>query len=678
MSRVPDSRRWQPPDRLASGKERFGWVDEIIQDGERWLESQPFWSDLSKAEDLIRGKETVKADENRSDLTSNRLKRILRGIVAAYSDVRYPDPFTSDNKAYADEATMMSKVVEAVWYESRAPLSFRRLSQWVVGGGQGYLWPGFRRMRLRDPRSTRSTFDDFGPRDVIPFMPPQDGNWQGCYGQTVIKMMSVPEAHARFPQFQDKLKPVSRKRMRSSAVNARMAFIASLRGENTSLPWCEQMCEIRYTIIEDLSINQTGMPIPMGDAGASWSYVVPSMGADMPSDEITNGERKMRAASVDDCRFYPNMRLIITGSGVNEPIYDGPYWYWHGMFPSRFVADDWAWEPTSFSLVRDVLDIERARQFTERAVDMKIRAQMDPGMKYDQTIINPGTAEELDPWEMRKRLGVDGDIEKAISTLLPPEFYKVGTEPGWWLKYLADSEDEQLGVDQMNVLAKAKMSVGSQDAGDLLRQAGPIARDMSAAAESPFADVLIATMHNVLQFMDTARVMSYVGPDGVTPSTFDFDPARIIPSHMPGEDTAGSSKFSRMERAKAFAANLRLHVVPGSVHGITQTQQKLLLLQAFRAGLPISPRRLMKSVFGIENFDKEFEEWQDFKRMELEFAASLKKEGASLLPQQPPSGASSAGSPQGTGGRPPSGNKPPAARTKGSAEGPRATISQSG
>ena len=66
-----------------------------------------------------------------------------------------------------------------------------------------------------------------------------------------------------------------------------------------------------------------------------------------------------------------------------------------------------------------MLDTERTRQFTERAIDMKIKAQMDPGMKYDMNQINPGDAEDLDPWEMRKRLGCDGDTDKAISTILP-------------------------------------------------------------------------------------------------------------------------------------------------------------------------------------------------------------------------------------------------------------------
>ena len=676
MPRDSDT-RWQPPDRLAPGKTRFGWTDEIIQDGERWLQTQSFWNDLTKAENLIRGKEALKADENRSDLTSNRLKRILREMSAAISDVRYPDAWGSDNKAYQDEATMFSKTAKGVWYESRAALSLRQAAQWMVLGGNANIWPVFRRRKLVDPTSTAICFDAYGPRDVVPFMMPQDNNIQGCYAVTIVRMMSLPEAHARFPKFQDKLKAVSKKRMQSDVVQARAAFIASLRGQNRSLPWSEQLCEIRYTLIRDLAINQTGMPIPMGDAGASWSYVVPSMGADMPTDEVINGERKMRPAGIDDCRLYPNMRLMVTGSGVDEPMVDGPAWDWHGMFPPRFFADDWVTDPMGFSLIRDVLDLERTRQFTERAVDMKVKAQMDPGMIYDQTKINPATAEELDAWEMRKRLGVDGEAdEKTLRPMLPAEWYKLGSDPFEWLKYLAASEDEQLGVNQMSALAKAKMSVGAESGvEDLLRIAGPIVRDISAAMEPPMADVLEMVKYQILQFFDTGRIMTYVGPDGVTPVTFDFDPHSLVPSHMPGEDPEGGSKFSRMERAKNFARNLRLHVAPGSVHGLTQTQQKLLLLQGSRAGLPISPRRILREVFGIENFDQEFKEWFDVKKLELEFAAKLKQEGGSLPGLQ---AAPTAEQAKGAGGRPPKGNKPPAAKTQGTAEGPRTKISESG
>jgi hypothetical protein len=85
-------------------------------------------------------------------------------------------------------------------------------------------------------------------------------------------------------------------------------------------------------------------------------------------------------------------------------------------------------------------------------------------------------------------------------------------------------------------------------------------------------------------------------------------------------------------------------------------------------------------VYGIENWEtSDFPKWKAFKQAELEFAAKMKAEGASLLPPgQAQGGAPTPAGGGGKGGRPPSGTKPPAAKTKGSAEGPRATISTSG
>ena len=131
---------------------------------------------------------------------------------------------------------------------------------------------------------------------------------------------------------------------------------------------------------------------------------------------------------------------------------------------------------------------------------------------------------------------------------------------------------------------------------------------------------------------------------------------------MPGEDVKGSSKFSRMERAKNFARQLRLTPSPGYLHGIPQQAQQLLLLQGYRAGLPISPRRILKKVFNIENVDQEIQESFEFKEKELELAQKLKEAAGTDMQQ---GGATPSGSQKGKGGRPASGKKPPMAKTKG-------------
>ena len=339
-------------------------------------------------------------------------------------------------------------------------------------------------------------------------------------------MTPVPEAHARFPLFQDKIRPVSLRRMNSEAVKTRMSLIDSLRGEGKSLPWSEQLCEVRYTLIRDLSINQTGMPIPMGEPGASWSYVVPSIGADIAGDEIVAGQRKMRKAGVDDCRLYPNMRLMVTVSGVSEvPVIDGPAYDWHGMMPQDSLpmtgrGADGILAGAGCARCGTVAAVHRAGYRHEG----KSADGSRDSVRYDEDPDSNGRAVRSMGAEKAARRR-RGSNDKTFRTAIVPELMRVGEEPFVWSKYLTDYVSKQLGANQFQALAQAKMN-SSEPAEDLLRIAGPVARDISAAMESPMADVMEMIKYQILQFMDTSRVMTYVGPDGVTPEQLDFDPAR--------------------------------------------------------------------------------------------------------------------------------------------------------
>ena len=87
---------------------------------------------------------------------------------------------------------------------------------------------------------------------------------------------------------------------------------------------------------------------------------------------------------------------------------------------------------------------------------------------------------------------------------------------------------------------------------------------------------------------------------------------------------------------------------------------------------------MLKQVFGISNVDQEIKDWQNFRQLQLELAEKIKQEGLSLGLADASGGAAGKGDGGKKPGRPPSGNKPPAAKTKGSSEGPRAVISESG
>jgi len=102
-------------------------------------------------------------------------------------------------------------------------------------------------------------------------------------------------------------------------------------------------------------------------------------------------------------------------------MWDGPAFDWHGQIPvARYCADDWVHEPCGFPLTHDIASAQRAIQRTERGVDQVVKARLDPALGFDRSAgLNDKTAGELDPFQERIRVGVDGEPLKVLQPLLP-------------------------------------------------------------------------------------------------------------------------------------------------------------------------------------------------------------------------------------------------------------------
>lgn len=684
-----DTRRWQPPPKDALPGAKMGWVNDVVAAGEGNLTAQTGFKDIGRAVDLISGRLGELDTESRSKLTTNRGKRVLREVIANISDIRPVDCYTSDNRAYQEFLAMLNKVWKAVYFESRFPATMKKAVQWFAAGGYSFISPVYRNLRLNSTSGRAIVFDAFSMADCIPFQLPENNDVQGAYAWTIIRYMPQFEAHAKFPKFQHKLRPIARRRYVGNAAKDRIALAERFRADNlgtgtTMTDWTQQMNEIRYMTVRDLSINTGKMPVAMGEPGSLESYVVPFVGQEIPTGQMNQGVRIMRKTTEEDCYLYPNLRCFITQRGMDTPMYDGPFFDIHGMHPlARFSADEWPWEP-GYSLAREIFSIEETRQSFERGIDMTAKARFDPSMIYDNSSgLNRKTMENFDPYKERGRLGVDGGVdEKTIRPALPAELLNV---PGWgfqWTKYLDDSEDYLLGMSALSNLAKAKVASGGDAMEKAMEEAGPIVKDVSHSLERPMADLMEMVLYDVLQYYPTGRIMQYVGPDGVSKETFDLDPASLVPSHGPDENAEdGNSVYTRMQRVKMFCSNIHAQITPGSLHGVVQTEQRLLYMQLQRAGFMIDSETVAKAMnipnWGTLEGNTVRAKWESEQKMKLEFAAKMRELGTSLTPPgaaAPSPGAGGKAKP----GRPPSGNRPPELKSKGSAEGPRAVISESG
>lgn len=668
--------------------ERLAFCKEMKEMGEQWVQSQSSYADIPKAIDVISGRCSVKSSETRSDINTARLKRDFREVVGALSNIRPFWGYTSESSMYDSYAAMMNKVARAVYLESFFDRALKGALQFAGITGDGYIWPKATR-NMYGRGQLRIKFDALGALDVLPVQMPRDNDLQEAYIVTICDFVPVARAHAMFPMFQDKLKPIAKRRYRgTTTAGRRMTLAERFRFGSRRESFQELYCDINYMYIMDCSVNTTGQELKMGQANTSWEYTVPYVGQEIDSRDPLTGRVYRRVARAEDCYVYPYRRVMIFND--DALLYDGPNWDMHAMVPlARFSLDRYVIEGSGQVLIRDGYEYQRAINEIERNMQTVANARLRPGLTYDIAAgaqVNPETMEGLDPFAPDQRLGVDtsgGSEKPALNPIMPEIFYEV---PAWGFNLLQRFDagmDYQLGLGQIQQLAKLRANMGS-DAVDKLMESGqgPVVQDISRDMEMPLQQCGDMVKFLILQYMNTSRVMQYVGEDGMSPQAFDYDPESLIPSHLPSEADkfrdslpSGAPKIMRL---RIFANNLKFMITPLSVHEITQMQKKLGLIQLKKAGVWLSSKTIAEA-WNVQNYghvegNTEIDKYWEEKKLELAHMAALKQIMEGLT------GGGGGGTVPGSGGgnpvgRPSTMGAPPALKSKDGGE--RSTIATS-
>lgn len=695
------TREWQCPAQATPDDRKVKWLNEQTEDGQAWLKSQRGYGDFKKAFDTFAG---VDYDDKgqisyRSSLNTFRLKRNAREMVGALSNIRPIWGFASDNKAYQKNAVMMNKVSRALYLERFWDRSIRDCLWWTAATCRGYMRPVYHRDMGGKGRGNIDILT-YGSPCVLPTQLPNTNNLNDAYAVSLMEEVPIYMAHSMFPNHQDALRPTQsmywysadiRQSARSNSMLRRVW--QKFKGHRDGQPLGELYCPLRYTTVLDLSINTSGIEIPMGEWGAdmsgneipltSWSYKVPSLNAQIPTGMDSRGNKTFRLADENDARMYPYRRLLI--STDTTLLYDGPAFNWHGRVDLIGMGvDNTPWEPIGFSLIHDGYEIQKIINRLERGIVQKATAELDPSMGYDINAVTKKEADQFDPWEPRGRIGFDGSlVDRPFASILPEQAYKVSAELMQYVtQHLPEMMDYNMGVNQVIALAKARAMGGKIDENAMEKLAeGPVVMDISRSMEQPLTEMGMQVKYLILQYMNAARVMQYVGEDGVASETFDYDPTNLVPSHMPSEVPQGQdqsmqpSMYSQIERARWFAENLRFFTYPHSVHEITQMASKLGLIQLKKAGVAISDKAITEA-WNVPNFggpggNTIYEQWQEEQKDKIEFAKEMQEYAKGLGIGGAPGGGGG-GNPE---GRPPSGQAAPEIKTKDG--GQRSTITES-
>ena len=314
-----DTTIWQVPSFETSPSDRAAWVETCILEGEGWLQNQKCYLELGRN---LRVFDAIFKDKARSQLVTNELKYDIRKFCETLAEVREIAGYGSDSPAYKKIAEMLSKVSKCIYFESDFPFQILKVLQYAAVMGIGYLWPKVRADEY-GYGERKMVFDSLGLLDVVPVQIPKSNDVQDAYAVTIYDYMPIAEAHGRFPLFQTKLQTVGRRNYSNQVQARRQDFAERYKYGEQLRNFGNLYTEIRYTFIRDLRINNTGYELPMGDIGTTWFYKVPTVGQEIFGG-VRDGKPSTRVAMPEDCRVYPNLRLIITSSGLQEPMYDGP------------------------------------------------------------------------------------------------------------------------------------------------------------------------------------------------------------------------------------------------------------------------------------------------------------------------------------------------------------------
>ena len=680
-----DTVHWQVPVFSAPPAERVAWVEAQIQEGEGFLSAQKCYQELGKN---LRVFDAAFRDKSRSTLITNELKYDIRKFCETLSEVREIAGYASDSPAYKKIAEMLTKVSKCVYFESDFPFQILKVLQYAAVMGIGYLWPkvvsdeyGYGERKMK--------FDALGLLDVVPVQIPKSNDVQDAYAVTIYDYMPIAEAFGRFPLFQTKLQTVGRRNYANQVQARRQDFAERYRYGDQGRSFGELYTEIRYTFIRDLRINNTGFELPMGDVDTSWFYKVPTVGQQILGG-VVDGKPAYRTAIPEDCRVYPNLRLIITSSGLDEPMYDGPAFDWDSKMPIiQYTVDDWAWEPMGRSLVGDVATIETTIRKHERKMDSVITVRLNPPMGYNADENGGQKIEHMDLFDEDVRMGLFGGKPKETFQSVLPDEVVVNEINFKYLEYLGKKREKQLGLQDLGNMANLKLNVASADAMDkAIESIGPIAKGIAARVEKANKAVGYRVKFLILQWFNTERIMSYIGPDSVAPEIFDYNPNDLVPSHMPDELVKGNfptspSVYDKLTRARWFAKQIRLLPVAGTLLKLTQQAEQLKFLTLKRTpDCPLSWASTFRKLDIPDpegEMEKYFKEQIQLTKMKI-IAAAMAQEEMKKLGMQPSEDGKGPGQKSGThpGGRPSSNQKPPRLAQKGGAGGePRPVVKTS-
>lgn len=667
---------WQAPPRESPGYQVAGWFGDLVATGDSWVQSQPGIANLTNDIQLLMG-----TGQDR-DMASNLLQPDIRSFIETITDLRQIATMGSKAKQAKKTVALYNDIFKFVFWDSLYVPNTRKALQWAMLG-RGYKWQKFSRP-WHSGGVAKMKFEALGPREFLPDQLPHNGDLDDGYAGTIVFPMGLAEAHARFPLFQQWLTPISQYTRTGVNVTPNMLrryeFYDRWRfGGSNNSDWVDKYSEVRYSFVHDLRINDTGYTQQMAVDGTTWGYKVPTLGDLIVTTDPDTGIPRSRKAEMEDCRMYPQLRLVITSPSCPVPLYDDTAPDWHGKIPvTQHDVNDWVWSPMGYSIVSGVRGLEVARRDRLSDINTVLAVQKDPPMGSDvSTGVSRTQMDKLDLLHAQGvRVGGKGDPSKWTKSLLP-DSVTVDEKDFKGVELMGASIKAALGLTDIASMREIKGNMSDQSFDKMLENLGPVAKGIALnqwIANSKDAEML---KYNIAQYFTVDTIMDMIGPEGVGLETFDNDPNTLVPSHLPGEDEEAKSAHDRRDRAKWYCERIRVINTPAQLLNITHLTERMMNIFLLQQKIPVDIETTMEKI-GVPDYQVRHDAWKEEQiadaEWELDVKATLARKTAALglNPPEPQGQGQGKG-----GGRKQTGKKEMQPSMKGSQSGQVRVVNQS-
>lgn len=606
-----------------NNQEVVGWVHDNNTKAQSFLRANRGWKSADICMAIFYGDETDRIPAGLSKVSVKKLRRQAREAVANASNIRPRWKHRSRKDKFAEQAKTQDNLRDDWYYTQFIDQKVKLALQNAAGGGTGYifLWPDYDCNTGQLEIQARV----LNWRQVLPFHAGDDADIDTIFGLTVHIEMPVPEAHEKFPEHMGIIKadrnvPSFFSRNWQGVKRRFKGVVDRMRNNKPIAQDPYPVADIFYTWVRDNSINTTGHDILMGEAGAHYSYIVPSL-----YDE--NGKQVL-GRTTKDCKLFPYKRLIIsTPHGV---IWDGPP-FWINIFVPvvPFTFEKVVGEFLGINIIRDGRRLEDSANNILRSFEDAIKGRLSPPIGIDSGL--PKDIKSKLKRNIRSMMGMTFEyngiqLQKAVVPLIHQDYYNLDPKGIEIAKLMFEMQDYQMGTADLTNLNRLNQMPAADTQEHFLQALGALATDHSRGIEQSMIKLANIWLWFSFQVYTTERIIILLGADNVI-NTADFDPDNLVPKpeDYPEINEASHGDNAYAARLQKHIRNFSIFAAPNSLQERMSQTNKLILLQLLKMGVQISNKRLYDAFIDDGQFSIEKGEWKKEQIEKIEIAAELQK-----------------------------------------------------